>query len=251
MQTLLEAIKQTINPSGNIVGVNVVKDVETIRDVKIRLKDESLAICQQIAYSRLYGWSSWCDPSSSHCVLGAANCGLIKVPERVSSGSVNEHIYQIDSNSAVAMQANMPRIPVGFSGVLTYAMNRVPGGFQPDLVITYVNTAQAMRFIQAFLYHQGGEFVMRSSGDAGVCARGVAQVFLEHQPVIEIPCLGDRRFAMTQDHELIVAIPANWAERVAEGLQATHRAGIRYPIPFQIPSGCELPPDFQTAEDDL
>lgn len=251
MQKLLSAIKETVNPSGSVVGVNVVRDRESIQGLKIRVTNEPLAICQQVAYSRLYGWSTWCDASTSHCVLGACNCGLIDVPERVSSGQVNEHVYQVDSHAAAAMQANMPRIPKGYSGVLTYAMGRPPGDIAPDLVIAYVNTAQAMRFVQAFLYHQGGEFVMRSSGDAGVCARGVAQVFLEQQPVVEIPCLGDRRFAMTQDHELIVSIPASLGDRVTEGLLATHKAGIRYPIPFQIPSGCELPLDFQTSVDDV
>ena len=91
---------------------------------------------------------------------------------------------------------------------------------------------------------------MRTSGDAGVCSRGIAQPFLSGEPTIEIPCLGDRRFAMTQDSELLAGIPARWIERVTEGLEATHKAGIRYPVPFQIPEGCALPEPFQTAPDD-
>jgi hypothetical protein len=55
---------------------------------------------------------------------------------------------------------------------------------------------------------------------------------------------------MTQDHELCIGIPFSWLERTAEGLAATHKAGIRYPVPFQIPSGCDLPPDYITAEGD-
>ena len=91
---------------------------------------------------------------------------------------------------------------------------------------------------------------MKSSGDAGVCSRAVAQVALTGDPTVEIPCLGDRRFAMTQDHELCIGIPLAWLGRTAEGLAATHKAGIRYPVPFQIPSGCDLPPDYITAEGD-
>lgn len=92
---------------------------------------------------------------------------------------------------------------------------------------------------------------MKSSGDAGVCSRAVAQVALTGEPAVEIPCMGDRRFAMAQDHELAVGIPFAWLERTAEGLTATHKAGIRYPIPFQIPSECELPPDYVTSLKDV
>lgn len=62
--------------------------------------------------------------------------------------------------------------------------------------------------------------------------------------------MGDRRFAMAQDHEMIVGIPFDWLERTAAGLVATHKAGIRYPIPFQISPECELPPDYITSEKD-
>jgi len=33
-------------------------------------------------------------------------------------------------------------------------------------------------------------------------------------------------------------------------LVATHKAGIRYPIPFQIPAECDLPPDYITGDQD-
>jgi uncharacterized protein (DUF169 family) len=148
------------------------------------------------------------------------------------------------------MQQQMPRLAPGVAGLLTYPLARPVDGFTPDLVVLYVNSAQAMRLVQAFLYQQGGEFVMRSSGDAGVCSRAVAQVALTDEPAVEIPCLGDRRFAMTQDHELCVGIPASWLERTAVGLAATHKAGIRYPVPFQIPASCDLPPDYITRGDD-
>ncbi len=148
------------------------------------------------------------------------------------------------------MQQMMPRVAPGVAGVLTYPLSRPPEGITPDLVVIYVNFAQAMRFTQAFLYEQGGEFVMKTSGDAGVCSRAVAQVALTGEPTIEIPCMGDRRFALAQDHELMVGIPFDWLERTAKGLSATHKAGIRYPIPFQIPVECELPQDYITSEQD-
>ncbi|MGE0157723.1 MAG: DUF169 domain-containing protein [Geobacter sp.] len=250
MEMFLTTVRETINPATQPVGVNLVRDNALLEGKKVRLRGQRVSVCQQIAYSRMYGWSTWADQASSHCVLGAACAGIIAPPERVLNGSVNNGIYQQDQAAAQAMQQQMPRLPHGVAGLLTYPLARPVDGFTPNLVVLYVNSAQAMRLVQAFLYQQGGEFVMRSSGDAGVCSRAVAQVALTNEPAVEIPCLGDRRFAMTQDHELCVGIPASWLERTAVGLAATHKAGIRYPVPFQIPASCDLPPDYITRGDD-
>ena len=250
MESFLKIVAETVNPPTQVVGVTLVHDGAMVEGKKIRVRDERLTVCQQIAYSRMYGWSTLCDSGSSHCALGAACAGLIPPPARVLSGEVNCGVYQQDQPAAANMQRLMPRVPVGVAGLLTYPLSRPVDGVTPDLAVVYVNTAQAMRFVQAFLYASGGEFVMKSSGDAGVCSRAVAQVALTGEPTIEIPCMGDRRFALAQDHEMIVGIPASWFERTATGLAATHKAGIRYPIPFQIPSACHLPPAFVTTESD-
>ncbi len=249
-EQFLATVKETVNLPTQPVGVCLIRDIALLEGKKLRVKGQRLAVCQQIAYSRLYGWSTLVDKTTAHCVLGAACAGLIAPPERVLDGSVNKGIYQQDQVAAAAMQQAMPRLPEGIKAVVTYPLSRPVEGLSPDLVVLYCNSAQAMRFVQAFLYQQGGEFVMKSSGDAGVCSRAVAQVALTGEPTVEIPCLGDRRFAMTQDHELCIGIPASWLERTAIGLAATHKAGIRYPVPFQIPSGCDLPPDYITGDAD-
>lgn len=250
MERFLAVVRETVNPATQPVGVNLVRDAALVDGMKIRVRGRRLAVCQQIAYSRMYAWSTWADASASHCALGAACTGLIPAPERVLDGSVNAGVYQESREAAALMQQMMPRVNPDVQGVLTYPLSRPCDGMIPDLVVLYVNSAQAMRFVQAFLYHGGGEFVMRSSGDAGVCSRAVAQVFSTGEPVIEIPCMGDRRFAAAQDHELIVGIPYHQLKRTADGLAATHKAGIRYPVPFQIPEGCDLPPEYVTRDRD-
>lgn len=250
MKPFLEAVTRTVNPATSPVGVNLVRDAAALGQAKVRLRDRRINVCQQVAYSRYYGWSTWVDGAHSHCALGAAAAGLVGLPERIREGGVNAGVYQKDREAAARMQAALPRVPAGVQGVLTYPAARPVEGFSPEVVVVYVNSAQAMRFVQAFLYRDGGEFVMRTCGDAGVCSRGIAQPITTGEPVVEIPCLGDRRFAMTQDGELLVGIPAGWLDRVAEGLEATHRAGIRYPVPFQMPEACDLPEPFTVRAGD-
>jgi uncharacterized protein (DUF169 family) len=252
MNSFLDAVARTVNPSTSPVGVNLIRDPASLSRAKVRLRDRRINICQQVAYSRYYGWSTWVDAAHSHCALGAAAAGLVALPERVRDGEVNAGVYQKDREAAARMQAALPRVPgaSAVKGVLTYPAAKPVEGFSPEVVVVYVNSAQAMRFVQAFLFRDGGEFVMRTCGDAGVCSRGIAQPWTTGEPVVEIPCLGDRRFAMTQDWELLVGIPACWFDRVTEGLEATHKAGIRYPIPFQMPDSCDLPEPYTVREGD-
>jgi len=49
-----------------------------------------------------------------------------------------------------------------------------------------------------------------------------------------VPGNGDRVWAGCQDHEMIMAIPGPDLADVVDGLEKTHRKGIRYPIPTYL-----------------
>lgn len=207
-------------------------------------------ICQQTALARFYGWAQASRAEDQVCVIGAACMGMIAIPERVSSGAINCGIYQQDPQAARAMQDLLPKVGKSYQVLVTYPLTRVPDGITPMGVIIYGNSAQMMRLIQAELWASGGEFRMASSGDAGLCSRGIAQIVNTGKPTLEIPCVGDRRFAATQDTEIIFAFPAAQTGKILEGLAATHRTGSRYPVPPQMDEA-HMPPGFFVAAEDL
>ena len=100
MENFLKTLKETVNPATPAVGVNLLRDAAAAAEAKIRVRGKRLTICQQIAYSRYYGWSTWTDAETSHCVLGAACAGLVEPPQRVLDGSVNAGVYQADQAAA-------------------------------------------------------------------------------------------------------------------------------------------------------
>lgn len=89
MKPFLEAVTRTVNPATSPVGVNLVRDAAALGQAKVRLRDRRINVCQQVAYSRYYGWSTWVDGAHSHCALGAAAAGLVGLPERIREGGVN------------------------------------------------------------------------------------------------------------------------------------------------------------------
>ena len=94
MEHFLATVKETVNPATQPVGVNLIRDAAVIDSLKIKVRDKRLAVCQQIAYSRMYSWSTWVDAGTSHCAIGAACTGLITPPERILDGTVNTGVYQ-------------------------------------------------------------------------------------------------------------------------------------------------------------
>jgi uncharacterized protein (DUF169 family) len=51
---------------------------------------------------------------------------------------------------------------------------------------------------------------------------------------IAFPCLGDRRYGKAMDSDLIASIPIDIINEIIIGLEETHKAGTRYPIPYQV-----------------
>ena len=86
MKGFLEVVKETVNPATQPVGVNLIGEESVLEGKKIRLQGKRLTICQQIAYSRMYNWSTACTAETAHCVLGAGCTGLIDAPQRVVDG---------------------------------------------------------------------------------------------------------------------------------------------------------------------
>ena len=99
------------------------------------------------------------------------------------------------------------------------------------MVAIYVNPAQLMRLIHGATFHRGTPLQSTFSGRAASCTEGVIRAHLDQEPTVVVPGNGDRVWAGCQDHEMMLAVPAEQLAGIVEGLQQTHRTGIRYPIP--------------------
>ena len=68
----------------------------------------------------------------------------------------------------------------------------------------------------------------------GVCADTISNAMLTGDLQIAFPCLGDRRYGKANDSDLIASIPIGIIDEIIDGMEKTHKAGTRYPIPYQI-----------------
>jgi uncharacterized protein (DUF169 family) len=215
------------------VAVKLLENNEELKTTKFLKKpDEKIAICQLFSYARYYGWTMGCTKEDNLCPLAEIALGFDKAHKLFEEGAFFIGRYNETKEAAKKTTATMPKLPEGkFNAILTGALNRVD--FDPDLILIWGNSAQIMRIIQGYLWKKGGRVSMSTFCD-GVCADTISNALLTGELQIAFPCLGDRRFGMAMDTDLIASIPFQILDEILEGMEKTHEGGTRYPIPYQI-----------------
>lgn len=235
----LNSIYNYLKIKSRILGIKL---FESEVNTKIQRRPRrKLTICQIINASRLYGWSWNVLSEDVECILGAIALGL----KNASFSDVKELFIRLgyvnDDESAKRFASSIPRIEKLNRGFVIGPLESFD--VEPDLFIVYGNGAQMMRLIQAVVYAMEGERLSFStSGDCGICGDGIANAYNTKKPQLVIPCYGERRFGHVQDDELAMVIPVKYLEKILEGLEKTHNAGVRYPIPIAgVISELEMP----------
>jgi len=196
-----------------------------------------LALCQLFSYSRYYGWTMGCNIEENICPLASIALGFEKPYDLFLEGAFFIGRYNKTKDGAKKTSASMPTIEQGkFQAIVSGALNRID--YEPDFIMAWGNSAQIMRIIQGALWKEGGRFNISTFCD-GVCADTISSAYLTGKLQVAFPCLGDRRFGLAKDTDLIASIPSSIISEIIEGLEETHKAGTRYPIPYQL-----CTPDF-------
>jgi len=241
-------IRDVINPDTFPVAVKfLAKETEIpssarrpLRDLKVRM-----APCQGAALARRYGWTVAFGRDDVACAIAVHTYGWERiVDEQGAVDFLTRMNYSCDETAAREVVTRFRTLDMGETVVVVYSpLERTK--VEPDVVLIYANPAQIMRLLHGATYHTGIPLDSSFSGRAASCTEGVIGAYLDKMPKVVVPGNGDRVWAACQDHEMIMAVPANVLERIVEGVEKTHARGIRYPIPtylrFEPEVGMTLP----------
>lgn len=246
-----EAALQTyIRPGSFPVAIRMVEAGESLPDrVRRPLKDLGLrlAICQGVAMARRYGWVVALSREDVSCPPARAIFGLEPRLEYFEQGMACYGMYTATPEAGAVTEAQVARFEPGrYEAILAAPLFRTT--FEPHLVLIYGNPAQVMRLVAAALWREGGRLTSSFSGRAD-CSDSTIVTMQTGQCQVILPCYGDRIFAMTQDHEMAFTVPAARLGEIIEGLEGTHRGGIRYPMPHFVRAEVEYPPSYQKMEE--
>jgi len=206
-----------------------------------------ITICMGVTMARVYGWRVGLTKDDLICVPAMIMFGFSDAQDQPAALAELFGAIQFAADAATARQETgcMSRLPNGAYQALLLqplAMATAP----PDAVLIYGNPAQVMRLAQAYTYMTG----IRVPGNFGgkvECAEYLLAPMQTGQPRVAIPGMGDRIFSMTQDDEMVFALPGRALEPLVEGLrQAGKKIGARYPITFYQNFQPEFPAVYQT-----
>ncbi len=196
--------------------------------VRIPMRDMGyqITLCQGYGIARRFRWVVAVGKEDQCCVGGASAMGFIA--ERPN-------------------EEQAKRLETGKYSHLLMAPTEI-ADFEPDLILLYINSAQAMRLAQSATRSAGGGISAIATG-GGDCGDVVARTTKMDQCQFILPSGGDRIFGGTQDNELIFTIPWSKVEAIMNGLDETHKTGFRYPVLSDLRHAPALPPFLQIPED--
>lgn len=249
---LAEALDYYVRPQTFPVAVKLLKAIDDI-PVDARRPSSGLgfksAVCQAIGMARRYGWEVALTGEDVSCPLALVVFGFAKPVSFYEEGRACAGVYTENLEAGRRTEAETPKLEYNqYKALVVSPMFKA--NTRPDLYLVYGNSAQVMRLVTAALYKRGGR--IRSSTSARIdCADEIIQTLLSKDYQYVLPCYGDRIFGLTSDDEMVFTIPYERAGEIVEGLQGTHKNGIRYPIPVFMRHEVQFPEQYRKLMDIL
>jgi len=244
-KTADQALQQYIRPQTFPVAVRMLRPDEPIPERARRPARDFKKLsmnCQVIDMARRYGWMIALTREDHICSLGITALGFDKPTHLYNSGTLCEGMYTETAEAGQRSEAAVDKFAYGeYYCLLVSPLDRAP--YEPHLVVVYANPAQVMRLTQAALWKRGGKLASSFGGRID-CSEIIVTTMKTGEPQVILPCSGDRIFGQTQDHEMAFTIPWPKMAEIIEGLEGTHKGGIRYPITQFMEYEAKMPPKY-------
>lgn len=250
LQNLNDTLTRHIRPDTFPLAIKMCKSDDDLPPrVKRPFRDLGYksAICQGIAVARRYGYVIALGHEDISCPLAKSAFGFEPLVEHFTSGCCCEGMYTETAQAGARTESELPKFSFReYKYFLTAPLERT--AFEPDVILVYGNSAQIMRLLAASLWKSGGYLHSRFSSRLD-CADICIETMQTQKPQVILPCYGDRLFGGTQDHEMAFTFPHQLSQTMIDGLEGTHKGGIRYPIPAYLRFTAEFPEKYRELED--
>lgn len=250
--TIRQALGDYIRPETFPLAIKMVSSAGEIPE-KARMPKRDLGtpmpVCQGIGLARRYGWVMAMGAEDMLCPPGGVTLGFLPAKAGILDGSFKVPPWVKDQEVRARIMQSMPRLEEGkYSHLVAAPLERAE--FEPQVILIYGNPAQIARLIQATVWATG-EPASSTSFGALSCAEEVTRTILTDQCQYIVAGGGNRIMAGVQDNEVSFALPISRAEAVVNGLEESHKRGMRYPTPSFLTFKAGFPPSFAELMDYL
>jgi uncharacterized protein (DUF169 family) len=211
-----------------------------------------VTICQGVTMARNYGWTVGLAKEDLICVPAMIAFGFssAKSPVETLGKLFCEVNFSESEEKGIREAESMSRLENReYSAIVLSPLEK--GLYEPDTVVIYGNPAQTMRMIQALVFKESRR-IPGNFGGKVECTEYLVAPFKTRAPRVVIPGMGDRIFSMTQDDEMVLALPGTLLEALVEGMKdAGKKIGARYPVTSYQNFEPEFPKPYRVLAEEL
>lgn len=248
MNNYAETLKSVLKLDTEPVAVKLLKNRNEWKGSLVKIKTN---LCQMVSMARYQSTTTAQDAQGMVCVLGACCLGLIKTPDRFTSGEAVVGKYTKDASAGKKFIENTYMLGNKGKQFNLVVIGPLKDINDPDIVVLYANPAQMLPLIHANTYETGEKITADTVAEAALCA-SLGYSFGEQAPAIGFPCAGDRRFGGTQHHELLFTIAGSKFPKLMDNLILRHQSNpYLFPVPPSMQWVPMMPPAYTINDDDL
>jgi uncharacterized protein (DUF169 family) len=208
-------------------------------------------ICQMVAMARHLRHQGMVGASAEgiKCLWADACLGLVHSPQRFRDGDLNLP-FTNDVRAAKKLQETL--FVIGndakpYSGVAVAPLDLAT--IEPDVIVLYATPGQTLKVLMGLAYHRGEVPANHVSGQASLC-QCIARTICTGKVCVDVSCVGDRRYGLVQDNEMLITIPVGKLEQVVHGMKASDPFAS-YPFSPYLGFNVLFPPDYEPTSSEL
>ena len=180
-----ERIEALIRPATFPLAVRLMRsESEILPEFKRPSRDLGVQnfVCQNFKMARSYGWTVAVSEEDVNCKAARGVYGWDPPSEEDASWArdFSVGLYSKDAETAAEFGRSLYSLDNEYAGLIISPLSRTK--IIPDTVLVYCLPAQAMRFVQGYLFMEGGVLEFSAAGRIGSCHEGVAKTLLSNKP---------------------------------------------------------------------
>ena len=246
-----EIIMRTVMPQSFPIGIKILRNDDPLPDKTVRPSrfGIKIALCQWTNLARRWGWVVGAMAEDINCTPCLAGFGFKRLKDKSDFAQFIVDMGYFDSLEPAAALAEHSEFlkPGEVKGILAFPLAKAP--VDPDLVAIYGTPAQMTRLTYAYVHSHAS--IIHSSTSFGLSCLSAVMPFWKQEPALVHPGRGERTLAGTDDSEMLFSTPVSHLEALVDGLEFTHRKGLRYPIQGYVLYEPPLVPPMKALEEKL
>jgi len=206
------------------LGVKLLKHIEDVPR-GIESIGFTSAVCQATGIARYYNKSILITKEDGWaCQVGGRALGFFDLEKDMITGERNPGFWAA-TTEACAKLGEGDAIDVGtFSAAVISPLAQME--LEPDVILTYGTPDQMLSLVYGNIWNGGDRVKLLTNGHGSTCRECIAAPYLNNELRLAITDIGERKFALAYDYEMVAGLPFGKFSEFMDGLRGALTKGI-------------------------